>query len=322
MLDKNSFAKVPGTEYYVHRTGPIVFKFVDGKFIQLPIHKSGYLKVHDIDENRFLTFHRLRAMAFIPLPEGLTLEKAVCNHIDGNKYNNPISNLEWTTYQGNAIHAVITGLRTDCITGECLDVVLGIRYEFYSLWDLSRTIGFHAGMIQKYLSVERDYPFKNRYQITVRGKDPKNFTKEDLWKSGPGSPTPVIVINKLTGEKKIYGTFANMARQIGRGWIYKKKLIPGKILKFDEYTVELATRYVDIMAGHKENEEYAKTCYRGIISFRPAPRKVSVTYPDKSVKIFDSVKALSSALGVGYPALKKRMSKYNGKHKDLTIRYL
>lgn len=51
--------------------------------------------------------HRLVLMAFKPVDN---MENLEVNHIDGNKKNNKLENLEWCTSSENQIHAFKTGL--------------------------------------------------------------------------------------------------------------------------------------------------------------------------------------------------------------------
>jgi hypothetical protein len=56
--------------------------------------------------NKKFYLHRLIAQAFIPNPKN----KREINHIDGNKQNNNILNLEWVDRKENITHALMTGL--------------------------------------------------------------------------------------------------------------------------------------------------------------------------------------------------------------------
>lgn len=82
--------------------------FEDGRIFKRldpPISSSGYKFVR-IGQKSY-PLHRVVASTFIPNPEN----KPQVNHIDGNKTNNAVSNLEWVTNQENVQHAVKLGLR-------------------------------------------------------------------------------------------------------------------------------------------------------------------------------------------------------------------
>lgn len=64
--------------------------------------KSGYLSLcMGRYPTKSVLVHRLVAQAFIPNSEN----KPCVNHIDGDKTNNSVDNLEWVTYEENARHA-------------------------------------------------------------------------------------------------------------------------------------------------------------------------------------------------------------------------
>lgn len=94
--------KIEGWPYSVSNDGHVRN---DRTGYVLKMHKmpNGYMKVLlcDKGDELYKTVHRLVAEAFIPNPDG----KPQVNHIDGDKQNNRVSNLEWATNSENQLHS-------------------------------------------------------------------------------------------------------------------------------------------------------------------------------------------------------------------------
>lgn len=154
----NNVVEVKGFEslYYVSSSGEV---FNKKKKLKTYINNAGYecIDLRDLKGKRYkFLVHRLVALNFLPNP----LNKKYVNHLDGNKLNNCLSNLEWVTNSENIVHARRTGLNP------------------YNL----PTLGIKKGKGSKYHNVSYDKS-RNKWKATIRenGKNlgQKRFDTED-----------------------------------------------------------------------------------------------------------------------------------------------
>jgi hypothetical protein len=95
-------------DYFVTEDGKI-FSVKLNRFIIQRLDEKGYLSV-SLNQNgfkKYMKVHRVVALTYLSNPDN----KPQVNHIDGNKQNNNVSNLEWVTGSENTIHAIKMGLR-------------------------------------------------------------------------------------------------------------------------------------------------------------------------------------------------------------------
>jgi len=82
-----------------------LIKFPDGRITPGSLGNDGYYRVGIANGNQYV--HRLVAATFLQPPSA---DDMVVNHVDGNKSNNSVQNLEWVTRAENTAHAHRIGL--------------------------------------------------------------------------------------------------------------------------------------------------------------------------------------------------------------------
>lgn len=149
-------------QYQVSNTGTVRNK-ITGHILKPQLDNKGYFRVRMSlhDKKATAKIHRLVAVAFIPNPEN----KPQVNHIDADKRNNDVRNLEWVTNGENQIHAYkmglyrVTGqggrkkipvLKVNLLTGE-------VEGKYSSLAEAAKSNNIHSTNIEKVIRGERHH---------------------------------------------------------------------------------------------------------------------------------------------------------------------
>lgn len=101
----SNYGRVKSISYFNHANKK---SYPRNKILKPLKNEKGYLRI-DLAKNgksKKVRIHRLVAQTFISNPNNYQ----EVNHIDGNKQNNRVDNLEWCTHSYNMKHAVKLGL--------------------------------------------------------------------------------------------------------------------------------------------------------------------------------------------------------------------
>jgi hypothetical protein len=152
--------KVILNRYRVYKDGA-VYDELKCNFLKHHRTKNGYL-IFNLNENgkhKSFYAHRLVAELFLENRD----KKRTVNHIDGDKTNNELSNLEWNTHKENIVHAFNIGIRN---SNHSMKRVLNIDTgEVYSsVKDLSIKTGLSKYSLYKSLSGERNNNKSFKYE--------------------------------------------------------------------------------------------------------------------------------------------------------------
>lgn len=112
MRKQELWKNIPGYERYAVSNLGRVKNNISGKLLNMRKAKNGYMRVNlrkgnvKYEKPTVTHVHRLVAEMFLTPITG----KNCVNHIDGDKENNCVDNLEWVTSKENTMHAIKVGL--------------------------------------------------------------------------------------------------------------------------------------------------------------------------------------------------------------------
>lgn len=165
---------------------------------------DGYLTVRvysDSKRERTRTsIHRLLCLVFKGYP--VNVDDLEVNHIDGNKLNNSLDNLEWVTHIRNIQHAKETNLLTCNIPFLTRNVITNEIREYYSANDFSKEHNVPSGVVSRRLQYENQPVFTDNLQYK-RKDDPspwREVVNLNIENRRAGFVRPILVKNIFTNE--------------------------------------------------------------------------------------------------------------------------
>jgi NUMOD4 motif/HNH endonuclease len=105
MTDEETWKEIPCHQNYEVSDLGRVRNIKTKRILKLQKTKNGYLTTSSLTQKP-LYVHRLVMISFGENPSN----KKTINHISGNKTDNNLSNLEWSTHSENTYHAYASGL--------------------------------------------------------------------------------------------------------------------------------------------------------------------------------------------------------------------
>jgi len=155
--------------------------------------------------------HNLLGLTFLEHPRDVS--DLLVNHIDGNPSNNTISNLEWTTYAGNILHAYATGLRSQNKPVLAMNISTRAVERFFSTGDFLRNKNIvDTGSLWDRIRYGRPIMPYNGYYVKLETDDRPWPDPDHQFGRKSDEGIPILVKNMETGEEVEYESYSDAAR--------------------------------------------------------------------------------------------------------------
>lgn len=154
--------------YLISRSGTVIGLL--GRPLKHHPNVDGYPVVYLRKEGKThcVRLHRQLAKTFIPNPNDLP----IVNHLDGNKTNHNLDNLEWTTHQENVTHAIqVLGINKKCntaITAEIAELICQDLQDGTNPKDIYKKHGVTLSIVTKIKQGKAWSDISYKYDLNTR----------------------------------------------------------------------------------------------------------------------------------------------------------
>lgn len=221
-----------------------------GKIIKPSPSKSEKLYILITSPNikaKAYPIHRVIARTFIGRPSRHLNKEYSClevNHIDGNRFNNSIHNLEWVTGNENVIHARDSSLKGDNFVVLIKCILTGEITKCISVDQCSKNFNISRATLHKHLKSENTLKYHKDgclFRYESNGEWPINNPDEikDFHTGneiGSNSRTfgIIFVTDTITREKFVSDTISNICNLLKINY----KTLWYKLKKSDNFTID------------------------------------------------------------------------------------
>lgn len=143
--------KVKSISHYTRNSTKNSFRLTKGRILAQYKMPNGYMQVqlskNELREKYYV--HRLVADVFLDNKDNLS----DVNHIDGDKNNNSVNNLEWCSHKDNQVHMFKNRMTKKAYPVVCVET----NKTYNSMLEAERDTGISRRVIKKICDTDKEY---------------------------------------------------------------------------------------------------------------------------------------------------------------------